>query len=690
MAIEYLSGIDANNIPVAQLRPFSSTTAPATSGSPAGGELWYDSTNLQLKWYNGTTWTIAGATPGTGLELSSGTIRIAAAAAGAGLTGGAGSALAVATTGTGLTINADDIAIDAAVIPKLGSANTFTAANTFSSTLSASTTASIAVTGFASSTGTGVSAGSDSGVGLLAFSTTGAAIKIPSYHGSGAAIDINAQGQIVGLVDPTSPQDAATKTYVDGVASGLSVKKSVRVATTANVNLAFDGGLNTGDVIDGVTLATNDRVLVKDQSSSISNGIYVVTGSGSAPTRAADADAAGELSGGTFVFVTEGTVNADSGWVVSTDNTAIVPGTDPMAWVQFSGAGQITAGTGMVKSGNTLNVQVSGTGLTANADDIAIDAAVIPKLGSTNTFTSINKFATIDIMVGADQEGTIYGGTDQLIVQATDGILQLVGTTGIEFTTTSGVIDFNNKRLTEVADATAATDALNRQFGDGRYQGLDTDLTAIAALTSAANKVPYSTGAGTWALADFSSFGRTLVDDADAAAGRTTLGAASLVSNTFSGNQDIAGSLMMRASGLNNLGLSGASGSGQITWYDGTGATDITLTRAIPTGVTAVLQTAANIFTTATPNHANHLITKGYGDGAYPMKSTGLLANGGGSTTPTYTHSLGTQAIDVTVIDDTTKKRVEVEWAATSTSVVTFTFDTAPASNAYRVMVSGY
>ena len=109
-----------------------------------------------------------------------------------------------------------------------------------------------------------------------------------------------------------------------------------------------------------------------------------------------------------------------------------------------------------------------------------------------------------------------------------DGLSQCVLKDGTQPITAH--IPMSGFKITGLGNASADTDALNRVTADGRYQALDTDLTAIAALTSAADKVPYATGSGTWALADFSSAGRALVDDADAAAQLTTLGVSALSS----------------------------------------------------------------------------------------------------------------------------------------------------------------
>lgn len=174
--------------------------------------------------------------------------------------------------------------------------------------------------------------------------------------------------KITGLGTPTDATDAATKAYVDSAAQGIDWKGSVRAATTAAVTLASD--LEAGDVIDGVTLAAGNRILVKNQAAGSENGIYVVQTSG-APTRSTDADTDVEVTASFAVFVEEGTAQADSGWVL-TNNGAVTVGTTELVFTQFTGLGQITAGTGLTKTGNTLNVVGTADRITANADSIDI------------------------------------------------------------------------------------------------------------------------------------------------------------------------------------------------------------------------------------------------------------------------------------------------------------------------------
>ena len=165
----------------------------------------------------------------------------------------------------------------------------------------------------------------------------------------------------------------ATKTYVDAQLQGLDVKQSVRVATTANGTLS--SAFANGQTVDGITLATNDRILIKDQSTGSENGIYTVNASG-APTRATDFDENSEVTGGTFFFVEEGTVNADNGFVMTNDG-AITLGTTALTFTQFSGAGQVIAGSALTKSGNTLNVAVDNSSIEVNSDALRVKASGI-------------------------------------------------------------------------------------------------------------------------------------------------------------------------------------------------------------------------------------------------------------------------------------------------------------------------
>jgi len=171
-------------------------------------------------------------------------------------------------------------------------------------------------------------------------------------------------------VTPTADAHFATKGYVDSVSEGLDVKQSCQVATTANITIAT--ALNSGDSIDGVTLANGDRVLVKDQSTATQNGIYVV---GDTPVRADDL-ATGADAAGAFTFVESGSTNADIGFVCTSNKGSAVVGTNNLSFSTFSSSGNVTAGDGLDKSGNELSVDLKANGgLVIESTELAVDLA---------------------------------------------------------------------------------------------------------------------------------------------------------------------------------------------------------------------------------------------------------------------------------------------------------------------------
>jgi len=184
---------------------------------------------------------------------------------------------------------------------------------------------------------------------------------------------------ITGLPDPTDDSDAARKSYVDAIKQGPDAKDSVVATTTGNIDLTSSADPNP---VDSVTLADGDRVLLKDQSTASENGIYVASTATDPTTwtRAPDADADDEVTSGLFTFVEEGSANANDGYVLATDGDISV-GSTALSFVQFSGAGDITAGDGLTKSGDTLDVSVSdfaGIGLAdSGSNDLDVDASAI-------------------------------------------------------------------------------------------------------------------------------------------------------------------------------------------------------------------------------------------------------------------------------------------------------------------------
>ena len=311
--------------------------------------------------------------------------------------------------------------------------------------------------------------------------------------------------KITGLGTPTSDADAATKSYVDSASQGIDWKASVRAATTGNVTLA--SALENGDVLDGVTLATGNRVLVKDQSTGSENGIYVVKASG-APDRSTDADTASEVTSNFAVFVEEGTLNADSGWTL-TNNGSVTIGTTALTFTQFTGLGQITAGTGLSKSGNTLTVdQTVIQARVTNVSDTeigyldgvtsAIQTQLNDKSTASKTETLTNK--------------TISGADNTLSVRIANDVTGL-GTGIATFLTTPSSANLASALTDESGSSTVAftnsptfvTPTL------GAASGTSLDLTGSITLadallgTATATASTSATTIDSWAVATYSS-----------------------------------------------------------------------------------------------------------------------------------------------------------------------------------------
>jgi hypothetical protein len=237
---------------------------------------------------------------------------------------------------------------------------------------------------------------------------------------------------------PINDKDAANKEYVDLVKQGLFVKDSVIVATTTSGTLSTS--FASGESIDSYVLVQGDRILVKNQTNAIENGIYRVEATG-APVRVLDFDA-GDIAAGAFVFVQEGSVNKSLGWICNSSTTADSIGTDALNWTQFTGLGQVVAGDGLSKVFNTMNVNVDSFSLEIDSDTLRIRDCTIGTgltggsgqiLQTTTDQSHVTKLGTIDI--GTWQASTVqvlYGGTGQ--TEITAGNI-LFGSSGTQLST---------------------------------------------------------------------------------------------------------------------------------------------------------------------------------------------------------------------------------------------------------------
>jgi len=235
--------------------------------------------------------------------------------------------------------------------------------------------------------------------------------------------------KITGLGTPSADADAATKAYVDAAVNNINIHESVLAATTTNGTLST--AYANGQVIDGVTLATGNRILIKNQTTGSENGIYTVNASG-APTRATDYDLAGEVSSGDFIFVRTGTTNANTGWIQTANVTTV--GTDSLTFTQFSGAGAYTAGTGLTLSGTTFSINTATTVDLSTAQTLSNKTFVAPVLGAA-TATSING-------TSVPTSATLVKTTDKLSVHAATSSAELAGVISDE--TGTGALVFAN------------------------------------------------------------------------------------------------------------------------------------------------------------------------------------------------------------------------------------------------------
>jgi hypothetical protein len=333
----------------------------------------------------------------------------------------------------------------------------------------------------------------------------------PSRRAS-SSISVNGQ-KITSLGAPTSANDAVTKTYVDALLQGLAAKAPVRLATTAALpaNTYSNGASGVGATItinatgtltiDGTLTALNDRVLVQNEATSANNGPYVVTTAGAIGvqavlTRATDMNTAAQFAGA-YVLVEQGTTNKNRGFMLPIDpDVAFVVGTTAQTWFQFTGVGDLTAGSGITFTGNTVSVSTTlDLNYTMGASGTALTV--------TNNITS-GSFTCSSI--------SSAGGAALALSAASSGInLQLAGVTKADLGTTSATaltlaagISYSGAAGTGALSFGSMTGDTTLTTGALTYAGASGKAAALG--TTAANFSVTTTTSGTISLSSAGAF----------------------------------------------------------------------------------------------------------------------------------------------------------------------------------------
>lgn len=693
MARKFLVPIDLNGNTLLSARLHPQGSAP-TSPTPTSGQVWYDDTNKVLKIYDGAAWQPAGsASTGAGAPSS---------------TPSSVGSLYWDTTNSTLYVAGGT-----------SSSADWKPAQAYGTTPANLSTAAAA--------GTSLKVAREDHVHRHT-NTDHSAINISALAAPTADVAWGTY-KITGLGDPTNAQDAATKAYVDAVKTGLDVKDSVRVATTANITLS---GTQT---VDGVAVVAGDRVLVKDQSTGSQNGIYVVAAG--AWSRATDADANAEVTAGLFVFVAEGTTNADSGWVLTT-NDAITVGTTALTFVQFSGAGQVTAGAGLTKSGNTLDVGTASTArIVVNADNIDLATVTRSNTAGTAGVNFIQSFTT-------DSYGRVTASVAADVRDATTSAKGIASFSSTDFSVSSGAVSLNTVGIGKGGTGLTATPT-NGQLLIGNGTGFTlATLTAgtgitvtnstgsitltnagVTALTGTSNQVTVSASTGSVTLslpqsiatastpqfAGLGIGGTAPATGITVAAGKTTLASSTATAaslNIVSGTAPSApasGDIWVASDALNYRTSGGATKA--VLFAD---LSNVSGTLAVANGGTgAANATGARTNLGAAASGANSDITSLSGlttalsvgqGGTGATTAAGARTNLGATTKVTGTNTLGTsytvnhglgQWVHVQVYETSTGiiADCDITNAATNGGTTTIAFTNSQTAGAYTHVIIG-
>ena len=475
---------------------------------------------------------------------------------------------------------------------------------------------------------------------------------------------------VSGVPNPTLDTQVANKAYVDAVAAGLSWKQAVKAASTGNVALA----IGSSATLDGVALVAGDRVLLKDQTAGAENGIYVYDGS--ALARSTDMDAAAEFSGAT-VFVTEGTVNKDSGWTQTAEVATL--GTTAVAWAQFSGSSTYTWGTGLSSSGNTISVNLGAGIAELPSDEVGLDlytpstnALILTTDGSTRAplpGTNAQLALLLASGGGLTQDATgLYvpanGITNGMILNDVNGLNADSGTGSLALGQTLTVTGASAQGIVTSASGqtinVTASDASYSQMGVASFDTLNFAVTTGAVSIKAAGVDNIQLANSTITFA-----GAVGTPQAVALGATVTLG--------DGGSHSTSGSLIeTTAVATNRVNIAVRQATSSLLGVASFAAADFSVTAGAVSLVAKGLDALTDVAVSA-PAAGQTLVYNGTNFVNRPTYF--LYTSTGASTTHTVNHSLGQKYCNVTVVDGSDEVVIpqSITFTGTGTLVVTFT-----------------
>lgn len=701
---KFLSIIDMSNLEIVNLKIHNNPTAPYTANI-GKGSLWMDTAQNRLNWSDGLNWRAIHPFD-TQATANYAVLRDSA--------GGFSAGTIVATLFDGPATQANKLTT-ARAIGITGKATAAGVAFDGTAAINLSVTALSVVPGEITLANNQIIVGNGSSVGAAVAKNT---FLLSELGAPTSAVAFGGQ-RITGLANPTGDQDAATKLYVDQTAQGLDPKGSCRVATTGDLGGTYNGvsktmtGPAAALIIDGVTLAVGDRVLVKNETTgagAAENGIYTVTNTGSYSvawvlTRAVDFNTSAKATPGSFTFIEEGTTNKDTGWVMTAD-APVALDTTLLTWTQFSGAGSYTAGRGIIQNGSVFHF-AQNTDYTTNSIPYATGATTIGFTGAGTAYQVLRvpaaggapAFGAIDVSATSAIVGTLAagnGGTGQssytigdilyasaanalskLAAVATgsvllsggigaaptwnkvglathvSGILPLAnGGTGLSAWTTNGVFYGGASAMGQTAAPTSGQLLVGSGTGVPTFVGMSGDATLAASggITIAANAVTYAKFQQITGLSVFGNSGSA------AANGGAITGTANQVLRVNDAGNALAFGAINIANGNAVTGVLQSSNGGTGTAY-------------------AQFTTGGTLLRTYTLPNFNCTLPTGY-SGTFTGNATGTVFDA--------IHNRNTKLVVIS-LTDANDNIVYVDTTIVDVNTVRFTFAVAPAAGAvYR------